>query len=56
MTETEDSKSGYDGQGLKGALWTLAGTTIGQLANQTGLLGAACSGGPRSRPTAPWPR
>ena len=38
MTETED-KSGYDGKGLKGALWTLAGVAIGQLATRPGMLG-----------------
>ena len=39
MTETNTNESGYDGKGLKGALWTLAGTTIGQLATNSGLLG-----------------
>ena len=39
MTETTETSGGYDGKGLKGALWTLAGTTIGQLATNSGLLG-----------------
>lgn len=39
MTETTENSGGYDGKGLKGALWTLAGTTIGQLATNSGLLG-----------------
>lgn len=49
MTEsTEDT--GYDGKGLKGALWTIAGTTIGQLANQSGLLNGGLFGPPRGGP------
>ena len=43
MTETED-KSGYDGKGLKGALWTLAGVAIGQLATRPGVLGGVFGG------------
>lgn len=39
MTETTENSGGYDGKGLKGALWTLAGTTIGQLASNSGILG-----------------
>lgn len=39
MTETTENSGGYDGKGLRGALWTLAGTTIGQLATNSGILG-----------------
>ena len=50
MTEDSEKESGYDGKGLKGALWTIAGTTIGQLATNSGLLG-----GIFGRPPAPFP-
>lgn len=35
--------SGYDGKGVKGALWTIAGTTIGALASN--VLGVGNGGG-----------
>ena len=44
MTETENTESGYDGKGLKGALWTLAGVAIGQLATRPGVLGGVFGG------------
>ena len=50
MTEDKDNESGYEGKGLKGALWTIAGTTIGQLANQSGLLNGGLFGPPRGGP------
>ena len=44
MTETNTNESGYDGKGLKGALWTLAGVAIGQLATRPGVLGGIFGG------------
>ena len=53
MTETNTNESGYDGKGLKGALWTLAGTTIGQLATNSGLLGSVFGRPPFPPPDGP---
>lgn len=36
---TTNNHEGYDGKGLKGALWTLAGVSIGALATGSGFLG-----------------
>ena len=53
MTETTENSGGYDGKGLKGALWTLAGTTIGQLATNSGLLGGVLGRPPFPPPDGP---
>ena len=56
MTETNsETNAGYDGKGLKGALWTLAGVAIGQLASRPGVLGGVFGGGlpPPGAPGAP---
>lgn len=55
MTEDKDNESGYDGKGLKGALWTLAGTAIGQLASSSGLLGGVFGRPPFPPPGGPAP-
>lgn len=41
----------YDGQGLKGALWTIAGTSIAGVAQR--LVGGVFGGGGGMNPTAP---
>lgn len=53
MTEDTEKDSGYDGKGIKGALWTIAGTTIGQLASNSGLLGGVFGRPPFPPPGGP---
>lgn len=44
----EERNQGYEGQGIRGPLWTVAGTAIGGLV--TGVLGALVGRGPGGNP------